>query len=110
MKTTPCRRHRDLLPGTWDAGFSRYGLAYPEAVKRKEFRFFGYGHRKYKTLDPRTILIEELMETHRENVDAIPLLQVAMDIDRQANTDSYFVERKLKLNVDFSGCFIYIAL
>ncbi|EME41512.1 hypothetical protein DOTSEDRAFT_73807 [Dothistroma septosporum NZE10] len=84
--------------------------AYLEAVKRKEFRLFGYGHRMYKTRDPRAILIEELMETHREKVDANPLLQVAMEIDRQANTDPYFVERKLKLNADFYGCFIYIAL
>jgi citrate synthase len=84
--------------------------AYIEAVKAKEFRLFGYGHRVYVTKDPRATLIEELMEEHREAVDANPLLQVAMEIDKQANTDPYFVKRKLKLNADFYGCFIYTAL
>lgn len=83
---------------------------YIEAVKAKEFRLFGYGHRVYKTKDPRSTLMEELMEEHREAVDANPLLQVALAIEKQANTDSYFVERKLKLNADFYGCFIYTAL
>ncbi|ROW11150.1 hypothetical protein VMCG_01542 [Cytospora schulzeri] len=84
--------------------------AYIEAVKNKQFRLFGYGHRVYKTKDPRATLIEELMEEHRDIIDANPLLQVALEIDRQANTDPYFVERKLKLNADFFSCFLYIAL
>lgn len=83
---------------------------YIEAVKAKQFRLFGYGHRVYKTKDPRATLIEKLMEEHREAMDANPLLRVAMEIDKQANTDPYFVERKLKLNADFYGCFLYIAL
>jgi citrate synthase len=83
---------------------------YIEAVKAKQFRLFGYGHRVYKTKDPRATLIEKLMAEHREAINANPLLQVAMEIDKQANTDPYFVERKLKLNADFYGCFIYIAL
>lgn len=84
--------------------------AYIEAVKAKQFRLFGYGHRVYKTKDPRATLIEELIEEHRETIEANPLLQVALAIDKQANTDPYFVERKLKLNADFYACFIYIAL
>ena len=83
---------------------------YMKAVKAKQFRLFGYGHRVYKTRDPRATLIEELMEEHWEAIDANPLLQVAMEIDKQANSDPYFVERKLKLNSDFYACFIYIAL
>lgn len=84
--------------------------AYMEAVKAKKFRLFGYGHRVYKTKDPRAVLIEELMEEHHEAIEANPLLQVALEIDKQANTDPYFVERKLKLNADFYACFLYIAL
>lgn len=84
--------------------------AYIEAVKTKQFRLFGYGHRVYKTKDPRATLLEELMEEHRETIDANPLLQVALEIDRQANSDPYFIERKLKLNADFYSCFLYIAL
>lgn len=84
--------------------------AYIEAVKGKRFRLFGYGHRMYKTKDPRASLIEKLMEEHKEAIDANPLLQVAAEIDKQANTDPYFVERELKLNADFYGCFVYTAL
>lgn len=84
--------------------------AYMEAVKAKRFRLFGYGHRVYRTKDPRAALLEELMEEHRGAVEANPLLRVALEIDRLANSDPYFVERKLKLNADFYGCFLYIAL
>ncbi|KAF1828253.1 citrate synthase [Decorospora gaudefroyi] len=84
--------------------------AYIAAVKAKKFRLFGYGHRVYKTQDPRAALTKELMEEHREAIAANPLLQIAVEIDRQANTDPYFVERKLKLNADFYGCFVYSAL
>lgn len=84
--------------------------AYIEAVKAKQFRLFGYGHRVYKTKDPRATLIEELMQEHWEAVSANPLLRVALEIDKQATQDPYFVERKLKLNADFYGCFLYIAL
>ncbi|PVH85628.1 citrate synthase [Cadophora sp. DSE1049] len=83
---------------------------YINAVKAKQFRLFGYGHRVYKARDPRVGLIEELMEANREAIDENPLLQVAMEIDRVANTDPYFVERKLKVNVDLYGCFIYTAM
>lgn len=83
---------------------------YIDAVKAKKFRLFGYGHRMYKTKDPRATLIEELMEEHKDAIEANPLLQVATEIDRQANTDPYFVSRELKLNADFYGCFIYTAL
>jgi citrate synthase len=83
---------------------------YIDAVKAKKFRLFGYGHRMYKTKDPRATLIEELMVEHKDAIEANPLLQVATEIDRLANTDPYFVERELKLNADFYGCFIYTAL
>ncbi|OCK73068.1 citrate synthase [Lepidopterella palustris CBS 459.81] len=83
---------------------------YIEAVKAKQFRLFGYGHRVYKARDPRVGLIEELMEANRNAIDQNPLLQVALEIDRVANTDPYFTERKLKVNVDLYGCFIYTAM
>ena len=81
-----------------------------EGVKKKKARLFGYGHRVYKTRDPRAALIEELMKEHRETVDANPLLRVAMAIDRTANEDPYFVERGLKANTDLLGCFLYTAM
>ncbi|KAI1081994.1 putative citrate synthase [Whalleya microplaca] len=81
-----------------------------ERIKAKNGRLFGYGHRIYKTRDPRVSLIEELLEEHREAVDANPLLRVAMAIDKFASQDSYFVERGLKANADLMGCFLYTAM
>ena len=81
-----------------------------EMVKKKKARLFGYGHRVYKTRDPRATLIEELMQEYHEAVDANPLLRVAMAIDKTANEDPYFVERGLKANADLLGCFLYTAM
>ena len=83
---------------------------YMEAVKAKQFRLYGYGHRVYKTKDPRATLTEELMDEHREAINANPILQIALEVDRLANTDPFFVERRLKMNADFYGCLIYVAL
>ena len=81
-----------------------------EGVKKNKTRLFGYGHRIYKTRDPRVSLIEELVKEHREAVDSNPLLRVAMAIDKAANEDPYFVDRGLKANADLMGCFLYTAM
>lgn len=67
-----------------------------EGVKKKRMRLFGYGHRVYKTRDPRASLIEELIQENRESVDGNPLLRIATAIDKVASEDPYFVERGLK--------------
>ena len=81
-----------------------------EGVKRMKMRLFGYGHRVYKTRDPRASLIEELIQEHQESVDAYPLLRIAMAVDKVANKDPYFFERGLKANADLMGCFLYTAM
>ncbi|CAD6586818.1 MAG: hypothetical protein ASARMPREDX12_002522 [Alectoria sarmentosa] len=81
-----------------------------EGVKRNKARLFGYGHRVYKTRDPRLPLIEELMTAHRDAVDSNPLLRVAMAIDKAAREDGYFVDRGVKANADLMGCFLYTAM
>lgn len=83
---------------------------YIEMIKKKKARLFGYGHRIYKTRDPRLALIEELIEQNKEAVAADPLLKVAFAIDKVANEDEYFVSRNLKANADLLGCFLYSAL
>lgn len=83
---------------------------YIEAVKAKQVRLFGYGHRVYKTADPRVSLINELIRDHEHIVSQNPLLRVALAVDEIANTDPYFVERHLKVNADLFGCFLYTAL
>ncbi|KAI3322161.1 citrate synthase, partial [Xylariaceae sp. AK1471] len=81
-----------------------------ESVKRGKGRLFGYGHRIYKTRDPRLALIEELMEKYKEELHANSLVRVSLAIDKYANEDPYFVERNLKANADLMGCFLYTAM
>ncbi|KAI0159756.1 citrate synthase [Xylariaceae sp. FL1272] len=84
--------------------------AYVEELKRKNRRVYGYGHRIYKTRDPRLSLIEGLMEKYQDEVNANPLVRVASALDKYASQDPYFVERKLQANADLKGCFLYTAL
>jgi citrate synthase len=80
------------------------------AVKAKKQRLFGYGHRIYKVVDPRTKFIREMMDEFKEDVQGNPLLRVAMEIDRIAGEDPYFTSRNLKANADLYGCFLYTAM
>ncbi|TVY83948.1 Citrate synthase [Lachnellula suecica] len=79
-----------------------------ERVKAGEARLFGYGHRIYKTVDPRIEGAKEVLA----DLDAYsnPLLSVAVEIDRIAASDEYFISRNLNANADLYGVFIYIAI
>ncbi|KAF5232796.1 hypothetical protein FANTH_12807 [Fusarium anthophilum] len=79
-------------------------------VKAKKYRLFGYGHRIYKVKDPRGHLVRQLIEEYKEDVYKNSFLRVAMEIDRVAEEDSYFISRNLKANADLYGCFLYTAL
>jgi citrate synthase len=84
-----------------------------ERVKRKEIRLFGYGHRIYRTVDPRSRFIREMLDDLTkgdlaEKMD--PVLAIAMEIDRIASADEYFTSRKLQANADLFGSFVYTAL
>ncbi|KAF5578575.1 citrate synthase [Fusarium subglutinans] len=79
-------------------------------VKAKKYRLFGYGHRIYKVKDPRGQLVRQLIEEYKEDVYKNSFLRVAMEIDRVAEEDSYFISRNLKANADLYGCFLYTAL
>ncbi|MBL9098787.1 MAG: citrate (Si)-synthase [Alphaproteobacteria bacterium] len=80
----------------------------PEYVKRAKdknsgFRLMGFGHRVYKNYDPRAKVMQQ---TCHEVLDELgirndPLLQVAMELERIALSDEYFVEKKLYPNIDF---------
>lgn len=93
------------------------------AVKAKKQRLFGYGHRLYKTDDPRSKFIlgmihatlQEKAEAHRQEEEessssSSALLQIALEIDRAASSDSYFVSRGLRANADLYGSLLYTAL
>ena len=89
----------------------------PEYVKRAKdkddpFRLMGFGHRVYKNFDPRATI---LRESCHEVLDALgvgeePLLDLAMELERIALEDEYFVKRKLYPNVDFYSGIIYRAI
>ncbi|KAI9154930.1 Citrate synthase-like protein [Paramyrothecium foliicola] len=91
-------------------GHPKHVPAYIDMIKLNKIRLFGYGHRVYKTKDPRLVLIEQLLEENKEAIEANPLLRVAFEIDQIANQDEYFVSRQLKANVDLLGCYLYSAL
>jgi citrate synthase len=81
-----------------------------EAVKAGRMRMMGFGHRVYKNYDPRARIIKE---TTREVFDAVgvnPLLKIALELERIALEDEYFVKRRLYPNVDFYSGLIYEAL
>ena len=81
-----------------------------ETVKSSKERLFGYGHRIYKVVDPRSIFIREILEECGEEAKADPLLKVGLEIDRIASTDKYFTSRKLNHNADLFASFAYKAM
>lgn len=89
----------------------------PEFIKRAKdkndsFRLMGFGHRVYKNYDPRAKI---MAQTCKEVLDELgvhdePLLQIAMELERIALEDEYFVEKKLYPNVDFYSGIIFRAM
>ncbi|MFQ5410028.1 MAG: citrate synthase [Anaerolineales bacterium] len=81
--------------------------AYVERVKRGDFRLMGFGHRVYKNYDPRASIVKNLAHEVFDVVGTNPLIDVAVELERIALEDDYFVERKLYPNVDFYSGIIY---
>jgi citrate synthase len=83
---------------------------YVERAKRGEFRLMGFGHRVYKNYDPRAIILKKMAGEVLEVTGSSPLLDLAMELERTALEDDYFVSRKLYPNVDFYSGIIYQAM
>ena len=81
-----------------------------EGVKSGKERLFGYGHRLYKVVDPRSVYIREVVSELGEEIQNDPLLKIAFEIDRVASQDEYFVSRKLHPNADLFASFAYKAM
>ena len=81
-----------------------------ERVKAGEGRLMGFGHRVYKNYDPRAKIIKETADAVFEVTGRNPLLDIALELERIALEDDYFVSRKLYPNVDFYSGMIYQAL
>lgn len=90
-------------------------------VKAKKCRLFGYGHRVYKTVDPRVKFLRHMIDDLQsekqktesgtgEKNSSDSLLEIALEIDRIARQDKYFTSRNLNANADLYGCFVFSAL
>jgi citrate synthase len=81
-----------------------------KGVKEGQERLMGFGHRVYKNYDPRARIIKSAADDVFEVTGRNPLLDIALELERIALEDEYFVERKLYPNVDFYSGLIYEAL
>ncbi len=80
--------------------------------KSDPFRLMGFGHRVYKNYDPRAKIIRQVCHDLLQEMDTVdqPLFEIAMELERIALEDDYFIERKLYPNVDFYSGIILNAL
>src|SRR6266481_155519 len=83
---------------------------YIKRVKAGEFRLMGFGHRVYKNYDPRAQIIKQVADEVFEVTGKNPVLEIALELERIALEDEYFVSRKLYPNVDFYSGIIYQAM
>ncbi|MGH7871144.1 MAG: citrate synthase [Candidatus Binatia bacterium] len=79
-------------------------------VKGGEGRLMGFGHRVYKNYDPRATIIKEIADQVFEVTGRNPLLDIALELERIALEDEYFIKRKLYPNVDFYSGLIYQSM
>src|SRR5438309_1667663 len=85
----------------------------PEYVKRVrsgELRLMGFGHRVYKNYDPRAQIIKKVADDVLAVTGRSPLLDIALELERVALADDYFIKHRLYPNVDFYSGIIYAAI
>ncbi len=83
---------------------------YVERVKKGEFRLMGFGHRVYKNYDPRAKIIKKVADQVFTVTGRNPLLDIALELEKIALNDEYFITHKLYPNVDFYSGIIYQAM
>lgn len=92
------------------------GITVDEAVKKAKdkddpFRLMGFGHRVYKTYDPRARIARKLCAEVLEDLgESDQLLEIAIELEQHALSDEYFIERNLYPNVDFYTGIIFRAM
>ncbi len=84
--------------------------AFVEEMKREHGTIFGFGHRVYKSYDPRAKIIKKVAYDVFEVTGKNPLIDIALALEEVALKDSYFIDRKLYPNVDFYSGLIYQAM
>ena len=81
-----------------------------KGVKNRERLLMGFGHRVYKNYDPRAKIIKQIADEVFEVTGKNPLLDIALELERIALEDDFFVQRNLYPNVDFYSGIIYQAM
>nr|XP_029121306.1 citrate synthase, glyoxysomal isoform X2 [Elaeis guineensis] len=81
-----------------------------DGVKNRKRKMSGFGHRVYKNYDPRAKVIRKLAEEVFSIVGRDPLIEIAVELEKAALSDEYFIKRKLYPNVDFYSGLIYRAM
>jgi citrate synthase len=81
-----------------------------KGVKNRERLLMGFGHRVYKNYDPRAKIIKKIADEVFEVTGRNPLLDIALELERIALEDDFFVQRNLYPNVDFYSGIIYQAM
>jgi len=81
-----------------------------EEVKNKKKTLMGFGHRIYKNYDPRAKIVKKVADEVFAICGKEPLIELAVELERIALSDEYFISRKLYPNVDFYSGVIYRAL
>jgi citrate synthase len=84
--------------------------AYVQKIKEGHGRLMGFGHRIYKNYDPRAKIIKRIAEEVFEVTGRNRKLDIALEIERIALEDDYFIKHKLYPNVDFYSGIIYQAM
>ena len=84
--------------------------AYIKRVKEGEIKLMGFGHRVYKNYDPRAKIIKWTSEQVFQVTGRNPMLDIAMELERIALEDEYFIKRKLYPHVDFYSGIMYQAM
>jgi citrate synthase len=93
-----------------EIGDKRNIPSFIDKVKGGSDRLMGFGHRVYKSYDPRAKLIKKVAYDVFEQTGLNPKLEMALELERIALEDEYFVKRKLYPNVDFYSGLIYQAM
>jgi citrate synthase len=93
-----------------EIGDKRNIPAFIEQVKGGHGRLMGFGHRIYKSYDPRATLVKKTADEVFAETGLNPKLEIALELERIALEDEYFVSRKLYPNVDFYSGLIYQAM
>jgi len=93
-----------------EIGSVNYVPAFITRVKGGDGRLMGFGHRVYKSYDPRARIIKQTADLVFDVTGRNPLTDIALELERIALEDEYFVSRKLYPNVDFYSGLIYQAM